>query len=209
MNNKTFIYIIVIVASWISAPASSVSAQPAGLTSIFRYFVQDDAGQIVRTGSGGCLHTIEWEPTMPDCPPAAEPVVVATAPRVVKVVVEESEFFDFDKSVLEPQAQAKLGRLAELVQRPAQFDHIRVLGYTDRIGTDAYNMGLSQRRAQAVRDYLVSHDQIPASKIEMIAMGKKDPRVACEGVHGSQALIKCLAPNRRVEVYLTFERVER
>lgn len=153
---------------------------------------------------GCCWHTREWTQDMPDCPPSAEPIVISTAPKVVKVIVEETDFFDFDKFELTSDAKEKLGLMVKLVARPGEIENIKVMGYTDRIGTDDYNQSLSLKRAQAVHDYLVDKDQIPDNKVEVIAMGKKDPRVSCAGVHGSSAIISCLAPNRRVEVYLTF-----
>lgn len=187
---------------------TATAAQPTK-ESIFLYYWQDSSGHIVRTRFGGCWHTSLWEPGMAECPAAAEPLVIEDKPKVVKVVVEETDFFDFDKAVLKPEAILKLGRLVDLVESPAQFSNIRVFGYTDRIGTDDYNMALSKRRAEAVRDFLVSQDHIAADKIEVTAMGKKNPRVTCQGVHGNQQLISCLGHNRRVEVFLTFEKTER
>jgi OOP family OmpA-OmpF porin len=73
-----------------------------------------------------------------------------------------------------------------------------VTGHTDRIGSEAYNMKLSQRRADAVRDYLVSKG-VDKAKVETIAMGPKQPVVQCDQKNRKE-LIACLQPNRRVEV---------
>ncbi len=97
--------------------------------------------------------------------------------------------------------------LAEHVDNNSQITGIRILGYTDRIGTDEYNMILSKKRADAVRNQITNRLNISEDKIEVVAMGKKNPRVTCEGVHGKKLLIDCLGHNRRVEVFLTLDKV--
>jgi OmpA-OmpF porin, OOP family len=81
-----------------------------------------------------------------------------------------------------------------------KLELVLVTGHTDRIGTQAYNQKLSERRADAVRDYLVSKG-VPRDKIETLGMGKTQPipGVVCNQ-KALRELIKCLAPNRRVEV---------
>lgn len=69
-------------------------------------------------------------------------------------------------------------------------------GYTDRLGAESYNMGLSQRRADAVKAYFVSNG-FASNQITAIGHGKADQLVACETEKG-QALKDCLRPNRRV-----------
>ena len=75
---------------------------------------------------------------------------------------------------------------------------IVVTGYTDRLGTDAYNQKLSQQRAATVADYLKSSGV--AGTIEQRGMGKANEIEACTGVKGEKKLIACLAPNRRVTI---------
>ena len=84
-----------------------------------------------------------------------------------------------------------------------------VTGHTDRIGTQAYNQKLSERRADAVRDYLVSKG-VAKDKIETLGMGKTQPLpgVSCNQ-KAMKELIACLAPNRRVEVEVKGEAVKR
>jgi OOP family OmpA-OmpF porin len=112
--------------------------------------------------------------------------------------------FDFDKAVLRPEGRAKLD---DLVSKMAgvSLEVIIAVGYTDRIGGDAYNLSLSQRRAQAVKDYLVSKG-IEPNRIYTEGKGKANPVKQCpdpsaKGEVKSRAqLIECLQPNRRVEV---------
>jgi OmpA-OmpF porin, OOP family len=82
---------------------------------------------------------------------------------------------------------------------------IIAVGYTDRIGSDAYNLKLSQRRAQAVKDYLVTKG-IEPNRVYTEGKGEANPVKQCadpspKGEVKSRAqLIACLQPNRRVEV---------
>jgi OOP family OmpA-OmpF porin len=83
---------------------------------------------------------------------------------------------------------------------------ISVEGHTDRLGTTAYNDRLSQRRAEAVKDYLVSADGIEGSRINAVAKGESDPVTKaedCKGSKPSARLIACLQPDRRVEIEVT------
>ncbi len=84
-----------------------------------------------------------------------------------------------------------------LVANP-RIKSVTIKGYTDRLGSDAYNLELSQRRADAVKAYLIGKG-VAASRLVAIGKGKADPVVRCEDSERT-ALIKCLEPNRRVEV---------
>ena len=82
-------------------------------------------------------------------------------------------------------------------------------GHTDRIGTDAYNQKLSERRADAVRDYLVSKG-VPKAKIEALGLGEKQPVTGTSCNQKNQKeLIACLQPDRRVEVEVKGETVKK
>jgi OOP family OmpA-OmpF porin len=131
-------------------------------------------------------------------PPPPPPPPPARAPQVQKITLQAESLFDFDKDVLKPEGKAAIdsqvvGKLANV-----KLEIVLVTGYTDRIGSDAYNQKLSERRADSVRNYLVSKG-IPRDKIEAIGMGKKNPVVEC-GQKNMKELIACLQPNRRVEV---------
>ena len=95
------------------------------------------------------------------------------------------------KAAIDAQVVGKLSQVTKL-------DVVLVTGHTDRLGTDAYNQKLSERRADAVRDYLVSKG-VDKAKIETIGMGEKQPVVQCDQ-KAMKALIECLQPNRRVDV---------
>ena len=116
-----------------------------------------------------------------------------------KITLDSKALFDFDKAVLKPEGKAAID--SQVVGKLAQVQKLEVVlvtGHTDRIGTDAYNQKLSERRADAVRDYLVSKG-VDKAKIETIGLGEKQPVVQCDQKNLKE-LIACLQPNRRVDV---------
>ena len=129
----------------------------------------------------------------------AAPVV---APEVVSKTFNLSSdvTFAFGKANLKPQAKATLdGIYGEIAQ--VNNANVAVAGYTDRIGNDAFNVKLSQRRADSVANYLVAKG-VPAQSISAVGHGKANPVTGstCDAVKGRKALIACLAPDRRVEI---------
>lgn len=133
-------------------------------------------------------------------PPPAPPKQVA-APKPLPpqpIRLSADALFAFDKSNLSEQGQHELDTLLQRVRDASHVQNIEVVGYTDRIGAQAYNMKLSQARADTVRGYLVDHG-VSADAIQAEGRGESDPLVQCPGKRG-QALIACLGPNRRVEI---------
>ena len=129
----------------------------------------------------------------------AAPVV---APEVVSKTfsLASDVTFAFGKANLKPQAKATLdGIYGEIAQ--VNNASVAVAGYTDRIGKDAPNVKLSQRRADSVANYLVAKG-VPAQSISAVGHGKANPVTGstCDAVKGRKALIACLAPDRRVEI---------
>lgn len=84
------------------------------------------------------------------------------------------------------------------VQVPTQFHDLQVVGFSDRTGTAKNNLKLSQRRAEAVRRYLVEGG-VPADSITALGKGEREPVAEC-GKKKGKALSECLAPDRRVEI---------
>jgi len=84
------------------------------------------------------------------------------------------------------------------VQMPTQFHDLKVVGFSDRTGTAKNNLKLSQRRAEAVRGYLVEGG-VAADTITAIGKGESEPKAEC-GKKKGKALSECLAPDRRVEI---------
>ncbi|GGD59699.1 OmpA family protein [Pseudoxanthomonas indica] len=121
-------------------------------------------------------------------------------PHTAAAVELSSDFlFDFDSAELSQDAPAAIdAQVVKVLDEAEQVEMLRVIGYTDRLGSDDYNMRLSQERAEAVKNYLVSRG-IPAEAITSGGRGESDPVVQCDDIQRN-ALIKCLKPNRRVRI---------
>lgn len=137
--------------------------------------------------------------------PAAAPVPVPPpppAPIRKKVSFSADSLFDFGKDTVRPGGRQALDTFASEL-KGTQFHVITVTGYSDRIGAPNYNMRLSERRADAVKSYLVDKDAIPANKVIARGADGSDPVTKpdeCKGRERTPALIACLQPDRRVEV---------
>lgn len=109
-------------------------------------------------------------------PKAEEKVVVLASEPTPKVVVLAFEdiHFDFDKSTLKPEAQAILKRNIQVLKDNPKAQ-VRIAGYTSASGTDAYNQKLSERRANAVKGYLINEGLIAPDRLSMIGYGEKSP----------------------------------
>jgi OOP family OmpA-OmpF porin len=179
-------------------------------------YLQDGRGVIARNSNFGdprignlCWRTGYWTPAQAifECDPDLVKVAVAVAPPpppppVVtpppppapvnqKVTYAADAFFDFDKSVLKPEAK---GKLDELVGKLASInlEVVIAVGHTDGIGSDAYNDKLSVRRAESVKAYLVSKG-IAANRVYTEGKGKRQPVADNKTTEGR-------AKNRRVEI---------
>lgn len=123
----------------------------------------------------------------------------ASLPYVQKLSADS--LFAFGKADLSNLSETGRGELDALANKALANDSlntIHVIGYSDRIGNHKSNLALSTRRANAVRDYLIQRG-VPAEQITAIGRGSIEPVVECKTEKG-QALIDCLAPNRRVEI---------
>ncbi|SFS74653.1 OmpA-OmpF porin, OOP family [Succinivibrio dextrinosolvens] len=125
--------------------------------------------------------------------------------------VRTSQTHTLDAGVLFPFDSAKLSAegqnaVATVVQSANGYENaeFEVYGHTDRIGSDAYNNTLSQKRADAVSAELQNNGVTP--KVSE-GKGKANPVTGdkCNGVKGRKAVIDCLAPDRRVEIVVTGE----
>lgn len=178
-------------------------------------YVVDSTGDVVVSGTGQCVHTGTWSmsdrkvigcdgvvaqvaPAVVAPPPAPAPAPApvpapepAPTPTSEKVTFAADTFFDFDKAKLRPQGEHVLNELASRVKN-VDLEVIIATGHTDAIGTDAYNQKLSQRRAQAVKDYLVSQG-LPANRIYTEGKGESQPVATNKTAEGR-------AKNRRVEI---------
>ena len=154
-------------------------------------YVQDGFGGPVKDPFGKCVLSAGGS-RVPGC---VEEVAVIPPPTPVHetMTLGTDTFFDFDKYNLKPAGMAKLDELAAKLQQlgPA-VTAVNVAGHTDSIGSEAYNLKLSDRRAQAVVDYLVQRGVNP-NLIKAQGFGKSNPIA-------SNATPAGRAQNRRVEI---------
>ena len=139
-------------------------------------------------------------------PPAPAPTPAPAPVTVTKEFNLSSDvLFDFGKSSLKPEGVTALDGLYEQITAETPKDGTAlVVGYTDRIGSDASNQVLSEQRAKTVADYLVGKG-IPADKISTQGRGEAEPVTGtqCDAIKAKKELIACLAPDRRVSISVT------
>ena len=160
---------------------------------------------IVLLAFAGCAATPEPAPAPPPAPapqapppPPPPPPPSKPAPKPEKVTTASTVNFDFDRYVIRPDARSKLDDLVSKL-RDVNLEVVIAVGHADRIGSDAYNMKLSVRRADSVKAYLASKG-IAASRIYTEGKGKRQPVKDCQGTKKTKELIACLEPNRRAEL---------
>jgi outer membrane protein OmpA-like peptidoglycan-associated protein len=117
--------------------------------------------------------------------------VSRTAPDELKVTVRNDVLFDFNSAGLRQASQDSLREMANVFDKYPSTT-ISVQGHTDSIGSAAYNQRLSERRAQAVANYLENLG-VRSSRLETIGYGKSQPRATNSTAEGRQL-------NRRVEI---------
>lgn len=131
--------------------------------------------------------------------PAPLPVVDACKPKFEIITISAEKLFAFDKADLQNGSKPILDEVAAKLIAHPEFALVIVTGHTDRIGSEAYNLKLSERRANAVKAYIITQG-IDSSRLKAVGKGESEPVVECKGVKG-KAAIECLQPNRRVVIY--------
>jgi outer membrane protein OmpA-like peptidoglycan-associated protein len=138
--------------------------------------------------------------------PDARPVALKLDPAPKKAgpaapsALQWSAQFEFNSAELSAEMRVALDN--EIVPKLANGEiRVHVSGHADRIGNPEYNRKLSERRADALRAYLVEKG-VEESKIEIFSYGTTLPAKDC-GAEKGRALIECLAPNRRVVLEVT------
>ena len=110
------------------------------------------------------------------------------------VNVGDRVFFETDSSELTPQSRATLDKQAQWLSNYTQYSQFTVEGHADERGTREYNIALGARRAQAVRDYLISRG-VAANRMQTISYGKERPVALCDD-------ISCWSQNQRAVTVL-------
>jgi outer membrane protein OmpA-like peptidoglycan-associated protein len=136
-------------------------------------------------------------------PPKIDPLQVNSTPErgvnypipVIRIVFGERVFFDFDKDAVRPEASKVLDLIADNMRRDVPDAQVLILGHTDAIGSDSYNIDLSKRRAVSVMQELIRRG-VRAPELATVAIGKSQP-IAPNDTEEDRAL------NRRVEFMIS------
>jgi len=110
------------------------------------------------------------------------------------VNVGDRVFFETDSSELSGQSRATLDKQAQWLNSYSQYGQFTIEGHADERGTREYNIALGARRAQTVRDYLMSRG-VAANRMRTISYGKERPVAVCDD-------ISCWSQNRRAVTVL-------
>lgn len=195
MKTKASILLSTIIVGGLMLLAPSAQAESTDMRDV----VHDTNGHIVLNTFGNCVRT-KWVMEADACAPEAPP---PPPPAPVAQVKEDSRsylvFFDFDKYNLTEDAMQVLGNLFSNTKN-AKAVHYSVTGHADRSGSDAYNLKLSERRTQSVKQEL-NRLGVPAEAVSMDWKGEREPLVQTEdGIKEPQ--------NRRAEIRVRMEVME-
>lgn len=213
---------LLIASAALAAPIASLAAAHGGMAKSVDNWRSTDGTVWKNGTNELCWRDGFWTPAtaVADCdgaikpaPPAPPPVAMPpAAPRVApaapvappppppppppkptseKVTFAADAFFDFDKAVLKPEARAKIDDLVSKTSGVA-LEVVIAVGHTDSTGNAAYNLALSTRRANAVKDYLVSKG-IEKNRVYTEGKGLTQPVADNRTREGR-------AKNRRVEI---------
>lgn len=176
-------------------------------------YVTDSSGEIVRDSSNKCVRTVAWKPELaiPECDGKAgvaktlkttkpsiaviekrTPVATKDDTQFVTVSLQAGALFDVDRASIKTRGQEKLNLLARKLKETITTEKVEISGHTDSSGSDAYNQRLSERRAEAVKAYLVTQG-VSADKMITVGYGESRPIASNKTSAGRTR-------NRRVEV---------
>lgn len=187
----------------------NVSAEPVS------GYVTDARGVAARSGTGLCWRTGYWTPSMAtaECDPdlvakTQAPSAKGAAPAIPAagndaLTLSADGLFAFGKSTLLPKGKSKLDEFVTKIGN-RKFDQMLVTGHTDRLGSAQANKALSEKRAEAVKAYLVAK-KLDGKRIVTEGKGSAMPVTKanqCPGKGGAK-VIDCLQPDRRVEIKLS------
>lgn len=165
--------------------------------------VHNDRNALVVNSFNKCVRT-KWSTAGDECNPPAPPVQVVQQARTEIGQEERTAYFGFNETTLTGDSQAKLNSLTEKLKSDKQVRQARIVGYADRIGRPGYNEKLSEKRANVVSKYLVSHGFINTRVAETRWFGAEHPATSCSNSLKRPELIQCLQQDRRVEVEIDY-----
>jgi outer membrane protein OmpA-like peptidoglycan-associated protein len=170
----------------LAATGALLLAASASASMVTKEVVHSTNGMPVVDSFGDCVLT-NWDSKSSDC----------TA-GVSADVELRTVYFAFNSSALTPAAKTKLDKLSKTLSSK-HVHAVKIVGFTDEIGTQSYNLRLSQRRANSVAAYLKGKGIVVKGHSEVRGLGESASKSQCTGVKGNE-LKACLWRDRRVEV---------
>ncbi|MFM9426346.1 filamentous hemagglutinin family protein [Variovorax sp. GrIS 2.14] len=184
---------------------------PESYFAVPTYLASSLNGREIEGGSAGPCNVVAkpYFPVVANPEITLEVVVARPGPGAIethRVSIGADGLFRFDRSDMKdllPEGKAKIERLANEIRSGfVSIVGIKVIGHADRLGTAAYNLPLSKKRADTVRALLMQNG-LDGKLITTEGRGEAEPVMVCTGTEATAALTKCLQPNRRVTVDLT------
>jgi len=135
-------------------------------------FLKNRGGLILAAGLKGTDQEGPCTP-MPESVAVVPVMVERLAPESATPSIDIKVYFEFDSAILKPEALGVLDNLGQALTSGVLNDYrFELAGHTDAVGSDAYNQSLSERRAKAVRDYLVKAFQMDVRRMEVVGRGE-------------------------------------
>lgn len=179
--------------SVISAIALLAAAAMPALSSAnenYRAVVHDVRGNAVMDARGNCVNT-KWESNSDECNQGAK---VKAHDKLASV------YFEFNSSKLTKKGKASLDKLLKVIKNK-KIEAVTIAGYADAVGSDSYNLRLSEKRAQAVQKYLKAKG-FHHTNTDIRALGKSAASAKCKGLKAAK-LHACMQEDRRVDIELS------
>ncbi len=178
---------------------SAICVAPAFAQNSPTGYLTNNSNEVVKSGFELCWQTSSTNAPIEACGDKIEPPKVIP-PKVIpkvevkheKIVINASVLFQFDSYKLSETGKTTLQEKVVFLKPTA----VEIYGHTDLIGTEKYNMKLSQQRAEAVKDFLILNGVEP-EKIKTVAMGESQP--VCKDKKTTKNS-DCSVKNRRIEL---------
>src|ERR1044072_8969894 len=201
---STRFHVLAAIAS-LSAAQARAADEPAA------YLVAAQDGTTATTPSGACVRTTQWsaEASYRDCNPlptaklvaqsSIEPAAIELRSPAEPIRISMNTLFDFGSAELRADAGPALDGLAKQLTQ-ANYQKVDIVGHADRMGAGKYNQKLSEQRAEAVRDYLLTRG-LDGTRLTAFGVGATQPLTGKEGrgLRG-KPLASCPACDRHSEI---------
>jgi OOP family OmpA-OmpF porin len=201
---STRFHVLAVIAA-LSAAQARAADEPAA------YLVAAQDGTPVTTASGACVRTTQWsaEASYRDCNPlptaklvpqtSIEPAAIELRSPAEPIRISMNTLFDFGSAELRADAGPALDGLAKQLTQ-ANYQKVDIVGHADRMGAGKYNQKLSEQRAEAVRDYLLTRG-LDGTRLTAFGVGATEPLTGkeCRGLRG-KPLVSCLQRDRYTEI---------